>query len=251
MKGHVPSGSSAVSVALALVTIATAPTSATFLPEAIRSTRAQPTAEDRPGEWLPCGHPVDTDRLELDVVVVETGGADPLSLQQAGLEVTTIWSAAGVRVFWSMGPGFQLDSSRVHVPVVVRPVLRRAGEMIRRSGHKGRPLGWVKLDGAGRPHGPLEISLAPISESVLSGMSLGRRLVDLPLGQQQYAVGRAIGRVIAHELGHWLFGRGHTKDGLMAPSLDTRALTVTQAPRLPREWSRAARRAACQRRSDS
>ena len=251
MKGHVSLGSSAVLVALVLVIVAIAPTSATFLPEAIRSTGAQPTAEDRPGEWLACGAPVDMDGLELGVVVVETGGAHPFSLQHAGLEVTTIWATAGVRVLWSVGPGSPLDSSRVHVPVVVRPVLRRPGEMIRRSGHKGRPMGWVTLDGAGRPQGPMEISLAAISETVLSGMSLGRRLIDLPLSQQQYAVGRAIGRVIAHEIGHWLFGRGHTKDGLMAPGLDTRALTVPQAPGLPREWTRAAGRAACQRRADS
>jgi hypothetical protein len=251
MNGHVPLGSSAVSVALVLVIIAIAPTSATFHPEAIRSTGAQPTAEDRPGEWLACGPPVEMDGLELDVVVVETGGAHPFSLQHAGLEVTTIWLAVGVRVFWSVGPGSPLDSSRVHVPVVVRPVLRRAGEMIRRSGHKARPLGWVTLDGAGRPQGPMEISLAAISESVLSGMSVGRRVVELPLGQQRYVVGRAIGRVIAHEIGHWLFGRGHTKDGLMGPSLDTRALTVPQAPGLPREWTRAAAPAACHRRADS
>ena len=29
--------------------------------------------------------------------------------------------------------------------------------------HKGRPLGWVVLDGDGRPTGPMEISLVPIA----------------------------------------------------------------------------------------
>jgi hypothetical protein len=213
---HLASGRTAVWVALVLVTpIATVPTPAASL--------------------VQC-HPADTNDLELDVVVMETGGADAISLQQAGLEVTSIWSTAGVRVFWSDRRGSDVHPGRVLVPVVIRPLLRLPGPAGRGLNHKGRPMGWVVMDRDDRPTGAMEISLVPIASSVLSGMSLGRRLVDMPPGHQQYAVGRGIGRVIAHEIGHWLFGRGHSKEGLMAPSLGSDALTMSQAPPLPREW---------------
>jgi hypothetical protein len=242
MNRHVASGSTAVWVALVLVTtIATVPTLARSRTEVTRTAGAQPTAQDEPGGLLEQCHPVDTDNLELDVVVMDTAGADATSLQQAGLEVTSIWSTAGVGVFWSVRAKSDAHPGRVHVPVVIRPLLRRPGQAVRGLEHEGRPMGWVVLDGNGRPTGPMEISLVPIAAKVLSGTSLGRRLVDMPLGYQQYAVGRAIGRVIAHEIGHWLFGRAHSKEGLMAPSLNTEELTMSKAPALPREWTAKAR----------
>jgi hypothetical protein len=239
---HLASGRTAVWVALVLVTtIATVPTPAASRIEPTRAADAQSTAQDEPGALPQRCHPAETDDLELDVVVMDTGGADAISLQQAGLEVTSIWSTVGVRVVWSTRGWSDTHPVRVYVPVVIRPVLRRPGQAGRGLEHKGRPMGWVVLDGDGRPMGPMEIALLPIAASVLSGTSLGRRLVDMPIGHQQYAVGRGMGRVIAHEIGHWLFGRGHRNEGLMAPSLDTEALTVSQAPALPREWSATAR----------
>jgi hypothetical protein len=58
-------------------------------------------------------------------------------------------------------------------------------------------------------------------------------------GEQQPLVGRAIGRVLAHEIGHWLRGRGHTTTGLMKAVLRGHELVDPLAPPLPREWTSA------------
>jgi hypothetical protein len=54
-------------------------------------------------------------------------------------------------------------------------------------------------------------------------------------------VGRGLGRVLAHEIGHWLFGRGHTAHGLMRASIKRRDLVDRTAPPLPAAWPSLAR----------
>jgi hypothetical protein len=58
-----------------------------------------------------------------------------------------------------------------------------------------------------------------IAETVMSTQLAGRDLHDLPLGLVEDASGRATGRVLAHELGHYLLAlRAHTRSGLMRQS---------------------------------
>jgi hypothetical protein len=235
---HVASGSIAVSITLVVATTLAAQAPPAALPrETSHNARTSSRAQDRSGEPPERCHPADTVGLELEVAVLETGGAEALSLQQAGLEAAAIWSAAGIRVSWSVGHGAEFRLDRTHVPIVLRRLLRRPGETAGAS-EGNRPLGWVLLDPGGQPKGPIEVSLSSVSAKALSGVSLGRRLVDMPLANQHYIVGRALGRVVAHEIGHWLFGRAHTTSGLMAPQLDTGALTRSRPPELPREWMR-------------
>ena len=49
-------------------------------------------------------------------------------------------------------------------------------------------------------------------------------------------VGRGLGRVVAHELGHWLAGRGHMQFGVMKPAFDSRDLVQSIMPLLPPAW---------------
>ena len=52
-------------------------------------------------------------------------------------------------------------------------------------------------------------------------------------------LGRGLGRVVAHEIGHWLMGRGHTKQGLMRRAFGVDDLVASNVPPLPRTWTAA------------
>jgi hypothetical protein len=63
------------------------------------------------------------------------------------------------------------------------------------------------------------------------------RVGTLPDHVQAPLLGRAVGRVIAHEVGHWLTGRRHTRDGLMRATFRERDLIDWWSPRAPRDWT--------------
>jgi hypothetical protein len=54
---------------------------------------------------------------------------------------------------------------------------------------------------------------------VKRGRFRGAPLTYQPLVLQDALVGRAFGRIVAHEIGHWLLGPQHTETGLMKRSL--------------------------------
>jgi len=71
----------------------------------------------------------------------------------------------------------------------------------------------------------------------MSGEYLSKKVSALALPVQEHVVGRALGRVIAHEIGHWVFGPSHTGDGLMVRALDANTLSTGVALPLPEAWS--------------
>jgi hypothetical protein len=81
----------------------------------------------------------------------------------------------------------------------------------------GRPiLGWVTL-GSPQPSTPtLFVSARAVREFVSRADYRGRALDQRPSSLLERLTARAIGRVIAHELGHYLLEqRAHTAKGLM------------------------------------
>jgi hypothetical protein len=102
-------------------------------------------------------------------------------------------------------------------------------------------LGRVILVTPDRPSRLIELSLPLVTTSVQGQMVFGRPVRDLPAVSQAVAVGRALGRVLAHEIGHWLFGREHTPNGLMRASIKRRDLVDAIAPALPAAWPSQAR----------
>ena len=102
-------------------------------------------------------------------------------------------------------------------------------------------LGRVILVTPDRPSRLIELSLPAVTTSVQAQSLFGRPVRDLPPAARDVAVGRALGRVLADEIGHWLFGRGHTPDGLMRASIKRRDLVDPIAPALPAAWPSSAR----------
>jgi len=166
--------------------------------------------------------------LVVDVVVMDTAAMPAPILEEAGREVTRIWSAGGMRVSWTVTHEAHARPDRLLVPVVIWPKSKTTAS----TSHRPRPLGWVAVDGNGRASGMIAIPV----QDVVSSTFVSERPVKSLSSMEEYIVGRALGRVIAHEIGHWLFGPSHTSDGLMTRAFDARTLSRPGNMSLPRAW---------------
>ncbi len=74
------------------------------------------------------------------------------------------------------------------------------------------PLGWVTLDASGVPEGMIFLS----RKNALRLVDAIDEYRERPLKFKERLVARALGRALAHELGHYLTGsREHSVSGLM------------------------------------
>lgn len=124
-------------------------------------------------------------------------------------EVRQIWGRAGIAV--SSGPygaPSQPHDARVSVWVVTTPARYRANGLV--------VLGWVARDADGSLAPTLFISLSGIA-GLFSEYRVGSvKYRDLPASLRDRIVARSVGRVAAHELGHFLLEMTvHPATGLM------------------------------------
>jgi hypothetical protein len=179
------------------------------------------------------------DDTPLALVWIDGGLTSPVVLAEAEREAARIWAPAGITFDWARS-GPDRPSRAGEVLVMVREQL--AGRP--HAGLRGRrrvTLGRVIRVTAERPGRLIELALPAVSASVLPEALFGRTIRGLPEAVRHLAVGRGLGRVLAHEIGHWLFGSGHTSAGLMRPALKARDLVGATAPALPPAWPSLAR----------
>ena len=177
----------------------------------------------------------------LHLYVINESGAGPQTIDAATSEAREIWAPAGLRLTWSFPPRpLDLTDGRT-VIVVVRRALRRppAVGAVDSKGSAMCLLGQVRFGEDGRPANLIEVSFEAITSLVMGGSHMYRPVAKLPGFLQQVLLGRGLGRVVAHEIGHWLVGRGHLQEGLMKRTFVARDLVEWNFPRLPRTWTAA------------
>ena len=89
-------------------------------------------------------------------------------------------------------------------------------------------------------HGPgnlIQISFEAITSLIMGSSYMNTPVARLPGFLQRVLLGRGLGRVVAHEIGHWLVGRGHMREGLMRSAFDAGDLVEGNPPPLPRAWT--------------
>ena len=180
---------------------------------------------------------------DLHLHLINEAGAAAATLDAGESEAGRIWETARLHLDWTSLPGIDLND-RDTLLVVLRSALRRspggaAAEPVSRS-HP--PLGWLVFGEDGRPGNLIEVSFEALTSVVMSGEHMGKPVRELPTITQARLLGCGLGRVVAHEIGHWLMGRGHTKAGLMRASFDARDVLDPQLARLPDEWTAAGSR---------
>jgi hypothetical protein len=178
---------------------------------------------------------------DLRIYVINEAGAAQETLDAAEAEATTIWATGGLRLVWSFPPGPVGVQGRQTVVVVVRRALSPPaitdGADLRTRPHPS--LGQIRFGADRRPANLIEVSFRVLMSLVMSGSYLNRPISELPIFAQRHIVGLGLGRVVAHEIGHWLMGSGHTEQGIMRPSFDVRDLVRPKGPRLPATWTTA------------
>jgi hypothetical protein len=170
-------------------------------------------------------------RLTVDVAALADMPARQLDAMIG--EAAALWRSAGATLVWRRVAA--LDRT---VPPAVVVVADDFGGTVGRA-----RLGSITL-GEGDATRPLvHLSIRAVEGLVFEQRWGRRRLREAPVAARQQVVGRALGRVLAHELGHFLLAwRGHVEAGLMRSSFppeelaaaDVRpfALTETFLPRL-------------------
>jgi hypothetical protein len=135
-------------------------------------------------------------------------GLTPLSYNIAIAEAAEIWSVHGVAVV-ATGPDQPPPANAVLIRIVVE---RRPGS--RTSGHNG-PLASIRFDENG-PESVIALYLPDLIEMIADSNVPGSGGDPWPMILRERAIGRAVGRVLAHELGHYLLrSRTHAPSGLM------------------------------------
>jgi hypothetical protein len=160
--------------------------------------------------------------VTLAVDLSRTPPMPPAQLRAMSEEASAIWHRYGVSLLWVTGdtvPGHRR-------PQMMLTVVDQSTGETDGPAARARPLGGIVFfEGRLLAEARISVSVDAISEVVESGTWLGRDVLALP-GTVRYAlVGRALGRVLAHEIGHYLLAwRNHAAKGLMRPSFSRRLL---------------------------
>lgn len=178
---------------------------------------------------------------ELRIHVINEAGAAQETLDAAEAEAATIWAHGGLRLEWTFPPGpVGLQDGQTVIVVVRRalsPLATTDGADLRTRTHPS--LGQIRFGADRRPANLIEVSFRILVSLVMSGSYMDRPIAEYPISTQRHVVGLGLGRVIAHEIGHWLMGSGHTEQGLMRPRFNVRDLVEPRGPRLPATWTTA------------
>ena len=169
-------------------------------------------------------------RQTLSIRLVDEARLSSRVERQLWQEVEAIWEAQGIAIEWVGEHGPKRTDAIIFAILRPRggPAPRKAG----RVGHRRTTLGWIRFGPNGEPANLIEISCEAVRRTANRGRYQGSPLNDLPLVLQDELVGRALGRVLAHEIGHWLLGPAHAESGLMKPGMSPDELLDHRPPHL-------------------
>ena len=139
-------------------------------------------------------------------------------------ETDEIWRRAGVTFVWQVtplptAPYLRAISLAPYRPSTVRVIV---DDEIGRKAESGVPIGWVVFDDPHAPEPDLHVSRANARRLLAMAPSIVGRLDEMPRLQEEILLGRAMGRALAHEMGHYLLAsKAHTSRGVMQATLSS------------------------------
>jgi hypothetical protein len=170
----------------------------------------------------------------VHLVVVNEAGASPPMLEAAAAETRAIWATAGLQLTWRLRALDESAAADGTIIVVIRhKIVPRANAPAR--------LGQIAFGADGRPANLIEVSFDAVRALVMRSSPFDHPVPRLPAVTQWMLLGRGLGRVVAHEMGHWFFGQGHARAGIMKPALAGPDLTDARRAQLPPGWAEMAR----------
>jgi len=151
----------------------------------------------------------------LGVDISALAAMPPRQIQAMAREATAIWEPYGVALAWVRSDENVLGLPGCHDVLTISR--DDAPEQLATPSSGNRRLGAVLfLEGSDTAEDTVTLSIDAIHRTVDDARWANRRVADWPAGVRDELLGRALGRVVAHEIGHYLLvWRAHTPDGLM------------------------------------
>ena len=138
-------------------------------------------------------------------------------------EAGAIWRPGGVTFVWRRAarvvvPYATASETGPYVPTTLRVTIggnRGAG-----GGDGRHPLGWIVFDDVAAPQQEIYLSHANAMIMMEEARGVVGIIEQMPIAQREMLLARAMGRALAHELGHYLLAsKAHTPRGLMKATL--------------------------------
>ena len=156
----------------------------------------------------------DVGQRELTLHMVNRARLPPTAEATLMTEVARIWRSAGVAVQWRPAPSGEREAEGDGVYVMVVP--ERHGPVPDRNG-AGEGLALIRFSN-GHAHRHIYASVGATAR-LISGNTVLRRLDATRSPVLQQRIARALGRAVAHEVGHYLANSpDHSPRGLMRAS---------------------------------
>jgi len=166
--------------------------------------------------------------FRVGIVLGLSGSINVDQLKALKAEASGIWKPYGIELSW-FEPNADCGS---HQPIDAMPVdwiLQLAADPLESS---NAVLGSVRFR-EGVPDNTIHLLYEPLSRLVLDAMIGNWSIGSLPAPVRDRLVGQALGRVVAHELGHVLLALpAHDRSGLMRPTFLQSDLIAANRDRL-------------------
>jgi len=152
------------------------------------------------------------------VTVISSADMPPRLVAAVLAEADEIWRSAGVSFVWRrvapITPAPQSVERDPYLSNTLRITIGNARGAGRGDGLL--PLGWIVFDDVRVPEQEIYISQANAQALMESASAVVGIVNQMPPSQRDTLMGRAMGRALAHEIGHYLLAsKSHTDRGLM------------------------------------
>ena len=154
--------------------------------------------------------------IQLGVDISALAAMPPRELLAMRREADAVWKPYGVALTWFHSTG------RALTPPGLQDVLTisrdDSADRLASRTPAARRLGSVLfLEGSDTAENTVALSVEATRQTVDQARWANGRVADWPASLREELLGRALGRVLAHEIGHYLLvWRAHTPDGLMS-----------------------------------
>jgi hypothetical protein len=149
----------------------------------------------------------------LVITVIETTEMPARLVPRVLDEANAIWNTVGVTFVWRrVTPQAAARMDQVPAATALRILIGGA----RGTGHENRvPLGWIQFDDEG-PAREIYVSYRNAVDYLTGSEGVVGIASQMTILERETYLGRAMGRALAHELGHYLLvSKEHTRRGLM------------------------------------
>ena len=147
----------------------------------------------------------------VTVTVIVASDISPTLVTRVLAEAGDIWRTAGVAIVWRLESTISPSSLRVVIGHWTSLIVHDDLSL---------PLGWITFDDSGAPRQEVYVSYAnarALMDQARGSIALSERM---PRAERDTLLGRAMGRALAHEMGHYLLAsKAHSVGGLMRARL--------------------------------